>query len=90
MAFFPLKGREQEVGPPLVPEETVKLGLVVLWGGAKEGSRIGFSLGGRARVAVGVVAYSDLGGWAEFLFWGDWAESHCAFLPACGAGPRGS
>lgn len=46
----------------MVPEETVRLGLVVLWGGAKEVSRIGFCLGGRARVAVWVVTYSYLGG----------------------------
>lgn len=48
----------------MVPDERVGLGLVVLWGGAKEASRIGFCPGGGARIAVWVVTAYCLGGWA--------------------------
>lgn len=54
----------------MVPEGTVRLGLVVYWGEAKEVSRIGFCLGGRTTVAVWVVTYSYLRGWVNACFGG--------------------
>jgi len=74
----------------LVPEETVRLGLVVYWGGAKEVSRIGFCLGGRTRVAEWVVTYSYLRGWAECLFWGTGLRVTVGSYQRAGQDPEGS
>lgn len=49
----------------------VELGLVILWGGAKEAARIGFCLGGGAGAGVWVVIGPYPRSWDERLQ--DWA-----------------